>query len=186
MLEPRVSIIIPHWNGIEVLSECLDSLEKTTYPNLEIIVVDNASSDGSQDWVSLHYPNIKLIENNTNLGYAGGCNKGAEACTGDYLVFLNNDTIHENNWIETLADFLNLNSEVSAVQPKILNHYEQNKFDLRYRTTLLSVTKAVFQGSSIMILSLLLFGNNYFSLEIITISFSCLVLLEILTIITDL
>ena len=129
MLEPRVSIIIPHWNGIEVLSECLESLEKTTYPNLEIIVVDNASSDGSQDWVSLHYPSIKLIENNTNLGYAGGCNKGAKACTGDYLVFLNNDTIHENNWIETLADFLNLNSEVSAVQPKILNHYEQNKFD---------------------------------------------------------
>ena len=129
MLEPRVSIIIPHWNGIEVLSECLESLEKTTYPNLEIIVVDNASSDGSQDWVSLHYPNIKLIENNTNLGYAGGCNKGAKVSTGDYLVFLNNDTIHENNWIETLADFLNLNSEVSAVQPKILNHYEQNKFD---------------------------------------------------------
>ena len=93
MLEPRVSIIIPHWNGIEVLSECLESLEKTTYPNLEIIVVDNASSDGSQDWVSLHYPSIKLIENNSNLGYAGGCNKGAKVCTGDYLVFLNNDTI---------------------------------------------------------------------------------------------
>ena len=71
MLETRVYIIIPHWNGIEVLSECLESLEKTTYPNLEIIVVDNASSDGSQDWVSLHYPSIKLIENNTNLGYAG-------------------------------------------------------------------------------------------------------------------
>ena len=70
MLEPRVSIIIPHWNGIEVLSECLESLEKTTAtPNLEIIVVDNASSDGSQD-CKPPLPSIKLIENNTNLGYA--------------------------------------------------------------------------------------------------------------------
>ena len=93
MPNSRVSVIIPHWNGIEVLSDCLESLQKSTYTNLEIIVVDNASTDGSPDWVSLHYPNIKLIENNTNLGYAGGCNKGAKASTGDYLVFLNNDTI---------------------------------------------------------------------------------------------
>ena len=89
MPSSRVSVIIPHWNGIEVLSDCLESLQKSTYPNLEIIVVDNASTDGSPDWVSLHYPEIKLIENNTNLGYAGGCNKGAKASTGDYLVFLN-------------------------------------------------------------------------------------------------
>ena len=129
MPNSRVSVIIPHWNGIEVLSDCLESLQKSTYPNLEIIVVDNASTDGSPDWVSLHYPNIKLIENNTNLGYAGGCNKGAKASTGDYLVFLNNDTIHNEGWIETLADFLNLNPKASAVQPKILNNYERNKFD---------------------------------------------------------
>ena len=70
----KVSVIIPHWNGIDILSDCLESLSKNTYPNLEIIVVDNASTDASSEWVSLHYPDIKLVQNNKNYGYAGGCN----------------------------------------------------------------------------------------------------------------
>ena len=93
MSNPKVSIIIPHWNGIEILSECLDSLTQTEYSNKEIIVVDNASTDGSSDWVNINYPSVKLIENDQNYGYAGGCNRGANAATGDYLTFLNNDTI---------------------------------------------------------------------------------------------
>ena len=79
MLVSKVSVIIPHWNGIDILADCLESLKKNTYPNIEIIVVDNASTDGSSDWISSHYPDIKLIRNNKNYGYAGGCNKGAEA-----------------------------------------------------------------------------------------------------------
>ena len=125
----KVSVIIPHWNGIDILSDCLESLSKNTYPNLEIIVVDNASTDASSEWVSLHYPDIKLVQNNKNYGYAGGCNEGAKVSSGDYLIFLNNDTIHNEDFIEHLADFLNLNPQVSAVQPKILNYYERNKFD---------------------------------------------------------
>lgn len=125
----KVSVIIPHWNGIDILSDCLESLSRNTYPNLEILVVDNASTDGSSDWISLHYPNIKLIQNNKNYGYSGGCNRGAEASSGDYLIFLNNDTVHNEDFIERLADFLNLNPQVSAVQPKILNYFDRNKFD---------------------------------------------------------
>ena len=60
-MDSLVSIIIPHWNGIDVLSECLDSLEKTVYPNFEVIIVDNASTDGSGDWIKNHHPQIKLI-----------------------------------------------------------------------------------------------------------------------------
>ena len=67
MLEPRVSIIIPHWNGIEVLSECLESLEKTTYPNLEIIVVDDGSTDKTAEIVCSNSEFI-LIEHNANRG----------------------------------------------------------------------------------------------------------------------
>ena len=126
MSNPKISLIIPHWNGIDVLSECLDSLAQTEYSNFEIIVVDNASTDGSPDWVSLNFPQIKLIENN---GYAGGCNRGAKVASGDYLVFLNNDTVQEKNWLDSLVDFMNLNQNVSAVQPKILNYYDRSKFD---------------------------------------------------------
>ena len=127
MAQPLVSVVIPHWNGVEVLSECLESLSETKYPNMEIIVVDNASTDGSPDWVSLNFPQVKLIENDRNYGYAGGCNRGAKVAEGEYLVFLNNDTIQDHHWLAGLADFMNLNSNVAAVQPKILNFLnEQN------------------------------------------------------------
>jgi len=129
MAQPLVSVVIPHWNGVEVLSECLESLSETKYPNMEIIVVDNASTDGSPDWVSLNFPQVQLIENDQNYGYAGGCNRGAKIAEGEYLVFLNNDTIQDHHWLDSLVDFMNLNSNVAAVQPKILNFFERTKFD---------------------------------------------------------
>lgn len=125
----KVSVIIPHWNGIDVLSECLESLFQSKYDSFETIIVDNASSDGSADWVSLNFPQVKIIENNQNYGFAGGCNRGARVARGDYLVFLNNDTIQDPDWLFPLVDFLNLNPKVAAVQPKVLNYFEQNKFD---------------------------------------------------------
>ena len=65
-----ISIIIPHWNGIDVLSECIDSLKQSTYQDKEIIIVDNASSDGSQAWIKEHHPDIILVENDKNYGLA--------------------------------------------------------------------------------------------------------------------
>ena len=129
MPNTKVSVIIPHWNGIDVLSECLDSLGKSNYKNIEIIVVDNASSDGSQDWIRSNHPNIILVQNKSNLGYAEGCNVGAKSSSGEYLIFLNNDTVQNENWIESLVDFLNLNRNVAAVQPKIINYFDRTKFD---------------------------------------------------------
>ena len=64
--QPFISVIIPHWNGIDILSECLDSLKASTYPFFEIIVSDNASSDGSQSWIKSHHPDISLLENDAN------------------------------------------------------------------------------------------------------------------------
>ena len=62
-IKPRVSIIIPHWNNTDILSDCLESITLTSYLDLEIIVVDNASTDDSVEWVRSNYPKIKLIEN---------------------------------------------------------------------------------------------------------------------------
>ena len=114
-----VSIIIPHWNGIETLSECLTSLSKTNYKPFEIIVVDNCSTDGSQEWVKVNYPNIILIENSDNYGYAGGCNHGIKATNGELVVFLNNDTIQAPMWLSHLVDFILQNPEIAALQPKV-------------------------------------------------------------------
>jgi len=126
---PTVSIIIPHWNGIETLSECIDSLLKSTFGSYEIIVVDNASSDGSQAWIKESYPNIKLLENDRNYGYAGGCNRGADEASGEFLVFLNNDTIQKSDWLHYLVELMQKDNTIAAAQPKILNYYHKNIFD---------------------------------------------------------
>ena len=125
----KVSIIIPHWNGIEILSECITSLLETKHNSYEIIVVDNASTDGSQSWLKNTHPQIRLIENDKNYGYAGGCNRGALGANGDYLVFLNNDTIQDPNWIKYLEILMEKEEMIAAVQPKILNYYNKNIFD---------------------------------------------------------
>ena len=79
-----VSIIIPHWNNVEILSECLNQFHATDFQDIEIIVVDNASTDNSVASGRFNYPNITIIENEKNYGYAGGCNIGAEAASGDF------------------------------------------------------------------------------------------------------
>ena len=114
---------------MEVLSECLESISATNFENFETIVVDNASSDNSVSWVRSNYPNVKLIENDKNYGYSGGCNKGAKAASGDYLIFLNNDTVQDKDWISNLIKTINSNDKIAAIQPKILNYYDRNVFD---------------------------------------------------------
>ena len=126
---PTVSIIIPHWNGIETLSECIDSLLKSTFGSYEVIVVDNASSDGSQAWIKESHPHIKLVENDQNYGYAGGCNRGADVASGKFLVFLNNDTIQKSDWLHYLVKLMQKDNTIAAAQPKILNYYQKNMFD---------------------------------------------------------
>ena len=128
-IKSKVSIIIPHWNNVDVLSECLNSIASTDYPDFEIIIVDNASSDNSVEWIKSNYPRVTLIENDKNYGYAGGCNIGADYANGEYLIFLNNDTIQEKNWVSNLVETMNSNSKIAALQPKVLNYYNKKLFD---------------------------------------------------------
>lgn len=124
-----VSVIIPHYNGIDILSECLQSLRACTYTPLEIIVVDNASSDGSARWCRKHHPEVRVVQCDHNYGYAGGCNRGAIEARGTYLLFLNNDTVHGRDFIEGLVVTLESSPAIGAVQPKILNYFERSRFD---------------------------------------------------------
>ena len=86
---PLVSIIIPHFNGEDILVECLQSLNESNYSNLEIIIVDNCSADSSISVAKKKFSNIKVIYSHVNKGYAGGCNLGAKSAKGDYFFFLN-------------------------------------------------------------------------------------------------
>lgn len=103
---PKVSIIIVNFNGKKFLQSCIDSILNQTYPQekIEIIIVDNSSSDGSVFFLRKNYPSLKIIELSSNLGFTGGNNVGIDHATGDYLIFLNNDTAVDSHWVEELID----------------------------------------------------------------------------------
>ncbi|MCF7823741.1 MAG: glycosyltransferase family 2 protein [Candidatus Marinimicrobia bacterium] len=126
---PKVTVIIPHWNGWDILKPCLSSLEASDYPNLEIIVVDNASSDDSVALLKREFPKVKCIENSENLGFAGGCNVGLKSVTSEYYLVLNNDTTHEPDWIGPLVAQMESDPKIAAVQPKIMSAQNPKVFD---------------------------------------------------------
>jgi len=122
---PLVSIIILNYNAGELLLNCVDSLKKSTYTNLEILIVDNISSDNSQKKCKEKFPDIKLIQNNENLGYCGGNNVGINEAKGKFIVILNPDTIIEPNCIDELISAYNKFGN-ALYQPKILSLNEKN------------------------------------------------------------
>jgi GT2 family glycosyltransferase len=100
---PLASVVIPNWNGLAHLSTCLEALRAQTYPHLEVIFVDNASSDGSQDFMTREYPEVRLLALDRNLGLTGGNNLGFRAASGEILISLNNDTEAEPGFVESLV-----------------------------------------------------------------------------------
>jgi GT2 family glycosyltransferase len=117
----RVSVIIVGYNSRADLEKCLPSLLLSLNPQLdEVIVVDNASSDGTTSWLAKAYPHIKLIPCSTNLGFAAGNNLGAHNAFGEYLAFLNPDTQVEHFWLEELITGLQSGPSVGLATSKIL------------------------------------------------------------------
>ncbi|HTY91756.1 MAG TPA: glycosyltransferase family 2 protein [Methanocella sp.] len=101
---PLASVIVVNYNGRQYLKRCLDSLLRQTYPNVEIILVDNGSSDGSVELVSTGYPVVKVVANGRNLGFAPANNVGIRASRGELVATLNNDTEAAPEWLEALAE----------------------------------------------------------------------------------
>lgn len=116
---PMASIIIPAWNGKAFLADCLNSLLSQDYPHFEVIVVDNASSDGTPDWVAAHYPQVRLIRNERNLGFAAGVNVGLRAASGEALLLLNQDTLVQPGWLRALVSGLLARPEIGIAGSKI-------------------------------------------------------------------
>lgn len=115
-----VSIIIPNWNGKEHLKKCLCSLENLDYPNYEIILVDGNSSDGSVEFIKENYPQVEIVQNDRNLGFAETNNIGYKKAKGEYILFLNNDTEVEPDFLLILIKKLNEDKDIVGVQPKFL------------------------------------------------------------------
>jgi len=118
---PLVSIIIPVWNKVELTKQCLEALfNNTTYSNYEVIVVDNNSTDSTAEYLVSLVKRVKVATNPENLGFAKAINIGVQIANGDYLVFLNNDTIPLNGWLEALVESMEQNTDAGIVGAKLL------------------------------------------------------------------
>jgi GT2 family glycosyltransferase len=118
-----ISIVILNFNGKKFLDECLSSVLKSNYPDFEVIFVDNASTDGSVEFVQSNfrgYSNLRIIRNNRNLGFAEGNNVGAKVAKGEYVVFLNVDTKVDPNWLKELVTAMESDESIGAAQSKLL------------------------------------------------------------------
>jgi GT2 family glycosyltransferase len=119
---PELSVVVLSWNTRELLLACLRALfAETPRHAREVIVVDNASGDGSADAVAAAYPQVQLIRNAENRLYAAANNQGARAGGGEFVCLLNSDTEVRPGALDTLVDFLQRNPDYGAVAPKLVN-----------------------------------------------------------------
>ncbi|MEM2618598.1 MAG: glycosyltransferase family 2 protein [Candidatus Hadarchaeales archaeon] len=130
--KPLVSIVILNYNGKEFVDRCLHSVLNTDYPNFEVIFVDNASTDRSLEHAKKkfgHDPRLKFVANDKNYGFAGGNNIGLDHACGEYIVFLNNDTQVDSNWLSELIQVMDSDSSIGAAQSKLLMMHDPKRID---------------------------------------------------------
>ncbi len=116
-----ISVVIPNYNGLSYLKPCIDSVLASTKQPEEIIIVDNASSDGSGEYISENFPGVKLIVHNENLGFTGAVNHGIVASSGKYIFLLNNDTTVEPDCIEKLYDAISNDEKIFSAGALMLS-----------------------------------------------------------------
>jgi len=120
MSRPRISVIVLNYNGADLLDACLTALSREA-AGAEILVVDNASTDASRD-VAARHADVRLLPLAENRGFAGGNNQGAAAAmASDYLVFLNNDTVVQPGWLQTLTGVLDARTDAALVTSQIVS-----------------------------------------------------------------
>ena len=127
--KPLVSIIIVNFNGFRFLKTCFNSLRNCTYPNLEIIFIDNCSTDESVAFVKKNYPEVKIVQNPENYMFARGNNEGIKIANGKYICLLNNDIEVDSGFIEPIIDVFETHPEIGACQSKLLEMQNRNHLE---------------------------------------------------------
>jgi GT2 family glycosyltransferase len=123
------SVVIPTWNGADLLKDCLASLRGQTRRDFEIIVVDNGSTDGTAEILAADYPEARLIRLGENRGFAAAVNAGIRASQCDFVVLMNNDVEAAPRWLEELVDAMDTHAEVGACASRMLSHADPARID---------------------------------------------------------
>jgi len=129
MIDPSVAVVILNWNGKDLLSRFLPGVVSSKYSNLQLIVGDNASTDNSVEFIRANYPQIRIIENDQNYGFAEGYNRILQQVNADYYVLLNSDVEVPEDWIEPVIRLMETDSQIAAAQPKIKWQRDKSKFE---------------------------------------------------------
>ena len=125
----KSTVVIPNYNGIKFIDACLESLYAGTTQNIEVIVVDNASNDGSLALIKEKYPQVHLIENQENTGFCHAVNQGILASKTTYVILLNNDTRAGLSFVHELEKIMDSCKEVFSASAKLISMYDHNKID---------------------------------------------------------
>jgi len=126
---PLVSVVIVNWNGEDLLPTCIQSVVDQQYSSIEIIVVDNASTDSSVQAIARNFPNVTVIQNSFNAGFAQGCNRGAEIARGEFILFLNTDAWLETDFFAPIIERFQTDPSIAAITPKLLRADDPARLD---------------------------------------------------------
>jgi GT2 family glycosyltransferase len=127
--KPEVAIVILNWNGLHFLEKFLPFVLQSTYENKRVIVADNHSDDGSVNYVRQHFPEVEMILNPENKGFAAGYNMALQQVSSEYYILLNSDVEVTPGWIEPVIDLMAGDAAIAACQPKILSYSDKHLFE---------------------------------------------------------
>jgi GT2 family glycosyltransferase len=129
MKRPKVSVIIPNWNGVEYLQYCLPSLEQQSYRDFEVIIIDNGSIDQSVRYIEQDFPKYQIIKLSQNIGFSPAVNLGITQAKGEYIALINNDTKLETDCLKYLVNVLDSQAQIGMVAAKMLQFYRPEYID---------------------------------------------------------
>jgi GT2 family glycosyltransferase len=125
----KIAIVILNWNGKELLKRFLKNVVEHSQHAAEIIIADNASTDGSIEFLKENFPQLRIISFSENYGFAGGYNKALRETDSEYLILLNSDVEVTAQWIEPIIDLMEKNPEIACCQPKIKSWHQKELFE---------------------------------------------------------
>ena len=125
----NVTVIIPNWNGIGFLPDCMSALAAQTYTAFTTVVIDNGSTDGSVAWLRENCPDITLVENSENLGFTGAVNQGIAMTQTPYLILLNNDTAVAPGFVGALVKAIEASEKIFSVSSRMIQYHDHSKLD---------------------------------------------------------
>src|SRR3989344_7147364 len=119
-MQPKISVNVLGWNSRSLLEPCFNSVLAQDYPNFELVFIDNASGDGSEDFVRKNFPNVRVIQTGKNLGFAGGHNVGIRETDGELILILNPDVVLRPAYLRLAIEPMLQDEKIAGVQGKLL------------------------------------------------------------------